>query len=105
MCEAGHVSAARSTVGPSRGRYLQLTENYADQRLGAAGDTELEQPMSPRQVLCAASRNRLRPITVTTLAAIFKLLPLALASRQGFRHAAATRNFDFRRACVAAGAD
>jgi len=45
--------------------------------------TELAQHMPPRQALREASRNRLRPITMTTLAAILTLLPLALAIGQG----------------------
>jgi multidrug efflux pump subunit AcrB len=39
--------------------------------------------MPPPEAARAASRNRLRPITMTTLAAIFTLLPLALAIGQG----------------------
>ncbi|WP_430391576.1 efflux RND transporter permease subunit [Dyella sp. 20L07] len=39
--------------------------------------------MPPMQALREASRNRLRPITMTTLAAILTLLPLALALGQG----------------------
>ncbi len=45
--------------------------------------TELEHRMPPRQALRAASLNRLRPITMTTLAAILTLLPLALALGAG----------------------
>jgi multidrug efflux pump subunit AcrB len=45
--------------------------------------TELAVQMPPRQALREASRNRLRPITMTTLAAILTLLPLALAIGQG----------------------
>lgn len=37
----------------------------------------------PREAAREASRNRLRPITMTTLAAILTLLPLALALGQG----------------------
>jgi len=44
---------------------------------------ELSHTMSPRQALREASRNRLRPITMTTLAAILTLMPLALAIGQG----------------------
>ncbi len=44
---------------------------------------ELAHEMAPRQALREASRNRLRPITMTTLAAILTLLPLALAIGQG----------------------
>jgi multidrug efflux pump subunit AcrB len=44
---------------------------------------ELAHAMAPRQALREASRNRLRPITMTTLAAILTLLPLALAIGQG----------------------
>ncbi|MDR3389793.1 MAG: efflux RND transporter permease subunit [Rudaea sp.] len=40
-------------------------------------------PMASRDALRDASRNRLRPITMTTLAAILTLLPLALAIGQG----------------------
>ena len=39
--------------------------------------------MPPSRALREASRNRLRPITMTTLAAILTLLPLALAIGQG----------------------
>jgi multidrug efflux pump subunit AcrB len=39
--------------------------------------------MAPRRALREASRNRLRPITMTTLAAILTLLLLALAVGQG----------------------
>ena len=39
--------------------------------------------MPPREALVQASRNRLRPITMTTLAAILTLLPLALAIGAG----------------------
>jgi CzcA family heavy metal efflux pump len=45
--------------------------------------TELAHSMEPRRALREASRNRLRPITMTTLAAILTLLPLALAIGQG----------------------
>lgn len=44
---------------------------------------ELCQLMPPLQATREASRNRLRPITMTTLAAILTLLPLALAIGQG----------------------
>ncbi|MDR3447093.1 MULTISPECIES: efflux RND transporter permease subunit [unclassified Dyella] len=43
----------------------------------------LAQGMPPLQALRMASRDRLRPITMTTLAAILTLLPLALAWGQG----------------------
>ena len=45
--------------------------------------TELLHTMRPLAALREASRNRLRPITMTTLAAILTLLPLALAIGQG----------------------
>ncbi len=45
--------------------------------------TELSHRMPPHAALREASRNRLRPITMTTLAAILTLLPLALAIGQG----------------------
>jgi multidrug efflux pump subunit AcrB len=45
--------------------------------------TELNQKMEPRQALREASRNRLRPISMTTLAAILTLMPLALAIGRG----------------------
>jgi multidrug efflux pump subunit AcrB len=45
--------------------------------------TELARVMSGNQALREASRNRLRPITMTALAAILTLLPLALAIGQG----------------------
>jgi len=45
--------------------------------------TELLHSLPPREALRAASQNRLRPITMTTLAAILTLLPLALAIGQG----------------------
>jgi multidrug efflux pump subunit AcrB len=41
--------------------------------------TELAHHMPPHEALREASRNRLRPITMTTLAAIVTLMPLALA--------------------------
>jgi multidrug efflux pump subunit AcrB len=44
---------------------------------------ELSRHMPPAQAIREASRNRLRPITMTTLAAILTLLPLALAIGQG----------------------
>ena len=44
---------------------------------------ELAHTMDPRRALREASRNRLRPITMTTLAAILTLMPLALAIGQG----------------------
>jgi multidrug efflux pump subunit AcrB len=44
---------------------------------------ELLHTMPPAQAAREASRNRLRPITMTTLAAILTLLPLALAIGQG----------------------
>jgi CzcA family heavy metal efflux pump len=44
---------------------------------------ELARVMEPRQALREASRNRLRPITMTTLAAVLTLLPLAFAIGQG----------------------
>ena len=45
--------------------------------------TALAQSMPPREALRMASRDRLRPITMTTLAAILTLLPLALALGAG----------------------
>jgi multidrug efflux pump subunit AcrB len=45
--------------------------------------TELIKTMDTQHALREASRNRLRPITMTTLAAILTLLPLALAIGQG----------------------
>src|SRR3981081_3526688 len=45
--------------------------------------TELAHRMPAHDALREASRNRLRPITMTTLAAIFTLLPLALAIGPG----------------------
>jgi multidrug efflux pump subunit AcrB len=45
--------------------------------------TELVKSMDVHRALREASRNRLRPITMTTLAAILTLLPLALAIGQG----------------------
>ncbi|WP_159981356.1 MULTISPECIES: efflux RND transporter permease subunit [unclassified Novosphingobium] len=44
---------------------------------------ELSRIMPPAQAARAASRGRLRPITMTTLAAILTLLPLAFAIGQG----------------------
>ena len=44
---------------------------------------ELARTMPRAEALREASRNRLRPITMTTLAAILTLLPLALAIGQG----------------------
>jgi len=44
---------------------------------------ELANTMGPEEAAREASRNRLRPITMTTLAAILTLLPLALAIGQG----------------------
>jgi multidrug efflux pump subunit AcrB len=44
---------------------------------------ELGHTMPPEQATREASRNRLRPITMTTLAAILTLLPLAFAIGQG----------------------
>jgi multidrug efflux pump subunit AcrB len=44
---------------------------------------ELAHYMEPQRALREASRNRLRPITMTTLAAILTLMPLALALGQG----------------------
>ncbi len=45
--------------------------------------TELAHHMPAHEALREASKNRLRPITMTTLAAIFTLLPLALAFGAG----------------------
>jgi multidrug efflux pump subunit AcrB len=45
--------------------------------------TALAETMEPQRALRAASQDRLRPITMTTLAAILTLLPLALAIGQG----------------------
>ena len=45
--------------------------------------TELARSVPARQALVVASANRLRPILMTTLAAILTLLPLALAIGQG----------------------
>jgi len=45
--------------------------------------TELARAMPRWQALREASRNRLRPITMTTLAAVLTLMPLALAIGQG----------------------
>jgi CzcA family heavy metal efflux pump len=45
--------------------------------------TELRAIMPSREALIEAARNRMRPIAMTTLAAIFTLLPLALALGQG----------------------
>jgi multidrug efflux pump subunit AcrB len=44
---------------------------------------ELSGHMRPRRALREASRNRLRPITMTTLAAMLTLAPLAFAIGQG----------------------
>ena len=44
---------------------------------------ELSEHMPARDAVREASRNRLRPITMTTAAAILTLLPLALALGQG----------------------
>jgi len=44
---------------------------------------ELRHNMTPKQALREASRNRLRPISMTTLAAILTLMPPALAIGQG----------------------
>jgi multidrug efflux pump subunit AcrB len=44
---------------------------------------ELAVTMPPRRALIEASRNRARPIAMTTLAAILTLMPLALAIGQG----------------------
>ena len=44
---------------------------------------DLAKVMPPRQALLEASRNRFRPIAMTTLAAILTLLPLALALGRG----------------------
>jgi len=44
---------------------------------------EMSHHVPPRDAVREASRNRLRPITMTTLAAILTLLPLALAIGQG----------------------
>ncbi|MDB5474870.1 MAG: transporter [Phenylobacterium sp.] len=44
---------------------------------------ELVHKMPPREALRSAARERLRPITMTTLAAILTLTPLALAIGQG----------------------
>ena len=43
----------------------------------------LSEHMAPREALIAASSNRLRPIAMTTLAAILTLMPLALDLGQG----------------------
>jgi len=43
----------------------------------------LSETMEPRRALRVASEDRMRPITMTTLAAILTLLPLALAIGQG----------------------
>jgi multidrug efflux pump subunit AcrB len=45
--------------------------------------TEFAHRMPPREALRTAARERLRPITMTTLAAILTLTPLALAIGQG----------------------
>ena len=45
--------------------------------------TELARKMPARKALRAASANRLRPITMTTIAAILTLMPLALAIGRG----------------------
>src|SRR4029077_13191205 len=45
--------------------------------------TELARRMPPLDALREAARNRLRPITMTTLATVLTLLPLALAMGPG----------------------
>lgn len=69
--------------------------------------TELASTMTPRQALREATRNRLRPITMTTLAALLTLAPLALAIGQGSAisyPAAARDSYHFRPASsVSAG--
>ena len=68
--------------------------------------THLLARMPLREALMTASGNRLRPITMTTLAAIFTLLPLALRSRPRGGDAAAAGDRHHRRAAgaVPAGA-
>ena len=44
---------------------------------------DVQPMMERRQALIAAGKNRMRPITMTTLAAIFALLPLAMALGAG----------------------
>ena len=67
---------------------------------------ELACEMPVAEAAREASRNRLRPITMTTLAAILTLLPLALAIGGGLGHPAAARDRHHRRpaAPVSAGA-
>ena len=65
---------------------------------------ELPRTMPPRRPPREASRNRLRPITMTTLAAILTLLPLALAIGAGLGHPAAAGHRDHRRAAAAISA-
>jgi hypothetical protein len=55
--------------------------------------SELAHALPARQALLEASRNRLRPIAMTTLAAILTQMPLAL----GLGDAAASRGRDHRR--------
>ena len=63
--------------------------------------TELAHRWTPRRALREASRNRLRPITMTTLAAILTLMPLALAIGQGVGNSAAAGHLHHRRPAAA----
>jgi hydrophobe/amphiphile efflux-1 (HAE1) family protein len=47
-------------------------------------DAERQMNMPPAQAICQAARQRVRPILMTTLAAIFASLPLALSAAPGF---------------------
>ena len=52
-------------------------------REGRAGETGHSEPLPREQALLAAARVRLRPILMTTLAMVFGMLPLALATSEG----------------------
>jgi multidrug efflux pump subunit AcrB len=74
------LSVAHTTIMRRVQRYPPESGNAA---FYVSEYTELAHAMLPRQALREASRNRLRPITMTTLAAILTLLPLGLAIGQG----------------------
>ena len=66
-------------------------------------EAERKRGLSPDRAIYEACMERFRPILMTTLAALFGAVPLAIASGPGLGAAPAARHHDHRRAAGVAG--